>query len=289
MGTIYQHIETAILGAVVDISLAFLALRYLFVFLAIGGICAYFQWWIALLIYVVVLVVAFISFKQSGQGTNPTPEEEQAHQELRNNSIKFLRVPMRILTMLVSLYVSWQFVDVKPFTQTVEAKTNSQQPLQTADKTTVAEKTTISDEVKSFFGNTEPTEVTFQFKEFHQKVCNADLTDGKFPPDGKYVVSVQKTILYFNDIPATRNITYNTIVGGAIAVEPQLGYLPLKDDHYYGGLIVNKNKKNGDEIAIKNGCLKEVSLNFPKSFESLMSFSTTPAGVNEVTLIFTKK
>jgi hypothetical protein len=112
MGTLYHHIETAILGVVVDISLAMLALRYLFVLLAVGGVLAYFQWWIGLGIYGLVLGIAIIGFVRSGQnGGGADPDAEREHQETRNKSINFMRLPMRVLAMLVTFLVSWYFVD----------------------------------------------------------------------------------------------------------------------------------------------------------------------------------
>jgi cytoskeletal protein RodZ len=46
----------------------------------------------------------------------PDPDVEKAHQELRDKSVKFLRMPLRVLAMLVSLYFSWQFMDWKAIT-----------------------------------------------------------------------------------------------------------------------------------------------------------------------------
>jgi hypothetical protein len=110
LGSFYYHIETAILGTLADISLAILSFRYVFLLLVIGGGLAYVEWWWALAGYVLIILIAVVRMVQLGTQP-PTPEEEQAHQELRNNSIKFLRLPLRILAMLVSLYFSWQFVD----------------------------------------------------------------------------------------------------------------------------------------------------------------------------------
>ena len=115
LGSIYYHIETALLGTVADISLAILSLRYLFLLLLIGGALGYFGLWWFLAVYVLIILIAVVQFFRSSR-LPPDPDVEKAHQELRDKSVKFLRIPLRALAMLVSLYFSWQFIDWKAIT-----------------------------------------------------------------------------------------------------------------------------------------------------------------------------
>jgi len=138
MGSIYYHIETAILGTVADISLAILSLRYLLLLLVIGGALGYFGLWWFLAGYLLIILIAVVRFFQTNRQTR-TPEEEAAHQlavrehqELRNKSVNFLRIPLRVLAMLVSLYLSWQFVEWK--TMNHQSNSNAEPNLQVKDK-----------------------------------------------------------------------------------------------------------------------------------------------------------
>ena len=115
LGSIYYHIETALLGTVADISLAILSLRYVFLLLVIGGALGYFGLWWFLAVYVLIILIAVVQFFRSAR-LPPDPDVEKAHQELRDKSVKFLRMPLRALAMLVSLYFSWQFIDWKAIT-----------------------------------------------------------------------------------------------------------------------------------------------------------------------------
>ena len=115
LGSIYYHIETALLGTVADISLAILSLRYVFLLLVIGGALGYFGLWWFLAGYVLVILIAVVQFFRSAR-LPPDPDVEKAHQEMRDKSVKFLRMPLRALAMLVSLYFSWQFMDWKSMT-----------------------------------------------------------------------------------------------------------------------------------------------------------------------------
>ena len=115
LGSIYYHIETALLGTVADISLAILSLRYVFLLLLIGGALGYFGLWWFLAGYVLVILIGVVRLFQSAS-LPPDPDVEKAHQELRDKSVKFLRIPLRALAMLVSLYFSWQFIDWKAIT-----------------------------------------------------------------------------------------------------------------------------------------------------------------------------
>jgi hypothetical protein len=282
LGSFYYHIETAILGTLADISLAILSFRYVFLLLLIGGGLAYVQWWWALAGYVLIILIAVVRMLQLGTQP-PTPEEEQAHQELRDNSIKFLRLPLRILAMLVSLYFSWQFVDVKSFNQIAEAKTNSQQAAQTTDKTEVADKTTISDEVKSFFGNTEldePIEMNFEFKKFRQKVCGL--------PNGKHVIKADQTSFWFigqnSNIPDEngKEFQLDHILGGSGAEDVKT--LPYENNNPYYFAILFNGQPSGSEVMIKEGCVK-VSFNIPRNYEQYYNFdigSKNPSKKNTV-------
>ncbi len=115
LGSIYYHIETALLGTVADISLAILSLRYVFLLLVIGGALGYFGLWWFLAVYVLIILIAVVQFFRSAR-LPPDPDVEKAHQELRDKSVKFLRMPLRALAMLLSLYFSWQFMDWKAMT-----------------------------------------------------------------------------------------------------------------------------------------------------------------------------
>ena len=115
LGSIYYHIETALLGTVADISLAILSLRYVFLLLVIGGALGYFGLWWFLAVYALVILIGVVRLFQSAR-LPPDPDVEKNHQEVREKSVKFLRIPLRVLAMLVSLYFSWQFMDWKAMT-----------------------------------------------------------------------------------------------------------------------------------------------------------------------------
>ena len=112
LGSIYYHIETALLGTVADIILTIQAFRYLFLLVVIGGALGYFGLWWFLAGYILIILIAVMSFFQSARQA-PDPDIEKEHQEQRDKTIKFGRIPLRVLAMLVSLYFSSQFIDWK--------------------------------------------------------------------------------------------------------------------------------------------------------------------------------
>ncbi len=113
LGSIYYHIETALLGTVADISLAILSLRYLLLLLLIGGALGYFGLWWFLAVYVLVILIAAIQLFQSAHSGSPDPDVERELKEQRNKFISFLRIPLRCLAMIVSLLLSLYFIGLE--------------------------------------------------------------------------------------------------------------------------------------------------------------------------------
>jgi hypothetical protein len=109
---IYYRIETQILGVLVDLVLAIVALRYLFLLLGIGAVLVYFKLWILVAIYVLLLSIATFRFFRIDR--KAVAQEMEYHKQSHDTYVRLLRWPLRALASVVLLYASWQFFGWHP-------------------------------------------------------------------------------------------------------------------------------------------------------------------------------
>ncbi|MFI3187953.1 hypothetical protein BCS42_14755 [Crenothrix sp. D3] len=290
LGSIYYHIETALLGTVADISLAILSLRYVFLLLVIGGALGYFGLWWFLAGYVLIILIAVVQFFRSAR-LPPDPDVEKAHQELRDKSVKFLRIPLRVLAMLVSLYFSWQFMDWKAMTpSSFESLAEAKQVVASSKEETIngvvstvslpeksAEVTTEQPTVSNTFDEsqwesvkTKTCEIAWNNKDFKNGYCSL----GEFPA-GEYRIKPQSSLravcadateIIFppegQDISIWSNSRDNIKLKNAEIFE---GYTLIKN-HRIGMIVMRVNDNypiSTWQTSLSNNDTLSVSINFP--------------------------
>lgn len=106
---IYYQVETQILGVIVDLVLAVVALRYFFLLLVIGAVLVYFEQWLLVVGYVTLLLFASLRFFRIDSET--AAQQEKYHKQSHDRFIRLLRWPLRALASVVLLYASWQFIE----------------------------------------------------------------------------------------------------------------------------------------------------------------------------------
>lgn len=109
---VYYRVETQLLGVIVDVGLAVVALRYFFLLLGIGIALVYFKQWILAVVYVLLLGIAAFRFFRIDSET--IAQENEYHKESHNKFIRLLRLPFRVLSSVVLVYASWRFVGWPP-------------------------------------------------------------------------------------------------------------------------------------------------------------------------------
>lgn len=106
---IYFRAETQILGVIVDLVLVVVAVRIFFLLLVIGVVLVYFEQWLLVFVYVLLLIFAALRFFRIDSET--AVQQEEYHKQSHDRFIRLLRWPLRALASVVLLYASWQFID----------------------------------------------------------------------------------------------------------------------------------------------------------------------------------
>ena len=106
---IYYQVETQILGVIVDLVLAVVALRYFFLLLMIGVVLVYFKQWLFVVVYVLLLSTAALRYFRIDSET--AAQQEEHHKQSHATFIRLLRWPLRALASVMLLYASSQFIE----------------------------------------------------------------------------------------------------------------------------------------------------------------------------------
>ncbi|NOZ10571.1 MAG: hypothetical protein GXP09_06000 [Gammaproteobacteria bacterium] len=106
---IYYQVEKQILGVFVDLALVFVALRYLFILLAIAALLIYFDQWLIVGIYLLLLGIAALRFFRVTREVAAL--QELSHKESHKKLVRLLGWPFRLLVSALFAYASWQAID----------------------------------------------------------------------------------------------------------------------------------------------------------------------------------
>lgn len=107
--SVYYNVETSILGVIADFWLSISALRPIILLLLIGGVFAYFKLWLLLTGYVMFILIAGMRYFEISSRSQI--EQAQEHRQTHETIVSLLRIPIRVLTSLIMIYLSWHFTD----------------------------------------------------------------------------------------------------------------------------------------------------------------------------------